>query len=356
MTRRGGKDRGLYERDGVWYIRYHDEHGREHREAVGAKSLALKVYQKRKAEIAERRFLPERHKRRDVRIAKLLEEFAERRAGAASATDIVRYARNLAAFFGDRLVREIAIADVERYVAERSRTKNRRGHLVSAQTVVHEANFLRRVLAQAQLDGLVADNVARRARKVKVTSGRTRFLSIEEEAELRTHLSASHWAVVRFAILTGLRQGEQFAMKWEHVDLKAGVVTIPEAKGGRVRHVELNESALGILKKLPRKLRTPWVWLTPFGQRINAHNFYRRSFRKAADAASLGDVHWHDLRHTFASRLAAAGVTLYEIQQLLGHRSSQMTERYAHLTRTQLRTAVRVLDRTDTSTGKAKRA
>src|SRR5262245_47405214 len=66
------KSRGVFERpagSGVWWVCYFDEHGRRHREKVGPKGLALKVYQKRKNEIQERRFFPERIRRREVLLA-----------------------------------------------------------------------------------------------------------------------------------------------------------------------------------------------------------------------------------------------------------------------------------------------
>ena len=75
------RDRGIFERppgSGVWYVRYKDEHGRLHKEKVGPKGLAQKVYQKRKTEIAERRFFPEKFKRRDVLLADMIDDYLAR--------------------------------------------------------------------------------------------------------------------------------------------------------------------------------------------------------------------------------------------------------------------------------------
>ena len=69
--------RGVFERpkgSGVWWVRFHDEHGREHREKVGPKGLALDVYRKRKTEIAERRFFPERIRRRDILLTEVIDD------------------------------------------------------------------------------------------------------------------------------------------------------------------------------------------------------------------------------------------------------------------------------------------
>jgi hypothetical protein len=74
----GAKHRGVFERprgSGTWWVRYADEHGRIHREKAGPKSLALRLYTKRKAEVQERRFFPERFRRRDVLLADFIRDY-----------------------------------------------------------------------------------------------------------------------------------------------------------------------------------------------------------------------------------------------------------------------------------------
>ena len=74
----------------------------------------------------------------------------------------------------------------------------------------------------------------------------------------------------------------------------------------------------------------------------------RRSFRLALRKAQIEDFHFHDLRHTFATRLVQAGVDLYKVQRLLGHKSPVMTQRYAHHYPESLRDGVKILDRVST--------
>jgi hypothetical protein len=93
---------------------------------------------------------------------------------------------------------------------------------------------------------------------------------------------------------------------------------------------------------------------------LNSQNFINRVFRPALRAAKIRDFSWHDLRHTFASRLAMAGVDVRTIQELLGHRTLAMTLRYAHLSPAHKRAAVNHLMRprlgapTGTATGTRK--
>ncbi|MGD0950587.1 MAG: site-specific integrase [Candidatus Binatia bacterium] len=167
--------------------------------------------------------------------------------------------------------------------------------------------------------------------------------------------------LVEFAIHTGLRQGEQFGLRWEWVDLQNAVLRIPTSKGGKPRTVPLNDVARGVLRRQPRRLRCPWVWptssrkdgATPGRNHINTRNFERRVFVPALQAAGIEDFRWNDLRHTFASRLAMAGETLQTIAELLGHSSVQMAQRYAHLSPGHLQAAVQrlVSKATGTRTG-----
>ena len=78
---------------------------------------------------------------------------------------------------------------------------------------------------------------------------------------------------------------------------------------------------------------------------LDSQNFINRTFRPALAAARIADFSWHDLRHTFASRLAMKGIDLRTIQELLGHRTLAMTLRYAHLSPAHKQAAVNALVR-----------
>jgi integrase len=111
-------------------------------------------------------------------------------------------------------------------------------------------------------------------------------------------------------------------------------LTIPRSKNGETRHVPLNQAALNSLRRLKNGddegrvfgLISPRYW-----------------FDTAIGKAKIKNFHWHDLRHTFASRLVMKGVDLRTVQELLGHKSITMTCRYAHLSQSHLKEAVEKL-------------
>ena len=114
----------------------------------------------------------------------------------------------------------------------------------------------------------------------------------------------------------------------------------------------MNATVKALLAALPSRLKSEWVLPSSTGTTpINSCNVMHRHFVPALEAAKVVDFHWHDLRHTFASRLVMAGVPLFTVQKLMGHTTLAMTQRYAHLAPGHLREAVSNLDANGTRSG-----
>jgi integrase len=118
-----------------------------------------------------------------------------------------------------------------------------------------------------------------------------------------------------------MRLGEQFSLTWPDVDLERGFIQLLMTKSGRPRTIPLNADASAALRELHRRRRSDRV--------CGGHP--RSWFTRCLAAASVSAFRWHDLRHTFASRLVMAGVDLATVQELMGHQTVSMTLRYAHL-------------------------
>ncbi len=207
--------------------------------------------------------------------------------------------------------------------------------------------------------GLTETNPVAKVKLYRDDNERLRFLTDEEEVRLLAACPPYLARIVRFALETGARRGEILGLRWADVDLANRVATLDGtlAKGRRTRHIFLNQGAVSVLKELPRPIdRSIPVFAEPVipsteekGQSDEALEWrlparIEQHWQQAVDRAELGDFHFHDLRHTFASRLVQSGVDLAVLRELLGHRDFKMTLRYSHLAPSHLKSAVAVLD------------
>lgn len=148
--------------------------------------------------------------------------------------------------------------------------------------------------------------------------------------------------LVRVAAYTGLRLGELLALRWRDVEFEKSVLTISRAmsagvetttKSGRVRRVPLPAQASDALQRLRRRsdFTTPaeFVFIDAFGRPLNGVTV-RKRFKLARDAIGARPLRFHDLRHTYGSLLAAAGVDLVTIKETMGHSALSTTGRYLH--------------------------
>lgn len=192
-------------------------------------------------------------------------------------------------------------------------------------------------------------------RTLPTNNERDRWLT-PEEVERVAECASPHVAdFIRFVANTGLRPGEALHLKWERVDLDAGVLIFRKRKSridkeaqknGKAGMIPLNATARMALmsrKAAIQKARTvtPWVFSMPNGLRIAS---VRKGFEAACKRAGLENVKPHDLRRTFASNLVQSGVQIQAVSKLLRHSDISVTDRiYAHLRVDDLREATEVL-------------
>jgi integrase len=159
---------------------------------------------------------------------------------------------------------------------------------------------------------------------------RIRFLSEFEESRLLSELPDHLIPIVKFALSTGLRMSNITGLKWENVDLinKMATVYSDEFKTGITVGVPLNSDALGVLQKQRGKHST---YVFTYNRR-RIKNAGAKAWRNATKRAGLVDFHFHDLRHTWASRHIMGGTSLYELMELGGWTKADTVRKYAHLT------------------------
>jgi site-specific recombinase XerD len=351
--------KGCFERpkgSGSWWIRYRDEHGRLHREKVGQKGLAKKVYAKRKTEIAERRFFPEQFRRRPEPLAVAIKKYvARRRSTIVAVADFERYGRFWATApeTAGKTTHELTAALIE-LVRERRRAEG-----CAESTWNKEVSWLRAFYGDL-LDAVrehpdryvpLVSPIKAKKHFYPETHSRTRHLSDDEEAQLRAVLPAAAWPKIEVAMLTGFDLEVQFGLRWaEDVNFEARTVRgwRRKGRGRKLAHydVPMSDDLAAVLRALPSRLKSPWVFPNASGtNRARGKLFVRRVFTPALRRAQIADFRWKDLRHTFASRLRQRGTDIQDIRDLLGHTSTRMTERYAHGARGTLHAAVQRLNR-----------
>ena len=214
---------------------------------------------------------------------------------------------------------------------EIERVKVERLTQVKPSTVNREVGFLKHVFNVAIRDDKTDHNPVSKVRMLKEPSGRVRYLSDAEEMRLMSVLTTeSECERIRFLVQTGLRKSEFANLRWKDLDMKAGVITIPRSKNGETRHVPMTSVVRSILGRMPRPI-DPSVLVFPSTEGTPHTHWAEKAFPEAIRAAHIGDFRFHDLRHTFASRLAMEGVDLLTIKELGGWKTLSMVQRYAHL-------------------------
>jgi len=140
--------------------------------------------------------------------------------------------------------------------------------------------------------------------------------------------------MVLVSLHTGLRRGEIFNSRWTDINWKLDtpVLTVRGgiAKNGKSRSIPLNRTAADTLKKWMSQPQDLGGLIFP-NQEGKAFDTIKTSWNNVIEKAKITDFRWHDLRHTFASRLVMRGVDLNTVRELLGHKDIKMTLRYSHL-------------------------
>jgi len=335
--------RGVFEKipgSGEWWIRYSDSAGVYRREKAGTKSAANTLYRKRKQQALEGKKLPEKLRSRAVSFAEIADDaIAYVKARYSRPADDVARLEVLKGWFLGQ-----AADTITAHLLETKLEAARRENQWAPATVNHHHTAVSLAFRLAIAKDKVKENPARKIRRVPEDNNRVRYLSAEEEEKLREAIRskpewAEHEPELVLALHTGLRRTDMYQrLVWENVDLSLRIATIPRSKNDEPVHIPLNPSAMRALAAFKtRGDGTGRVVRNAAGETlvVNAH-----WFPDALRAAGIANFHWHDLRHTFASRLRQSGAPLGHIAELMGHKGLSMTRRYAHLSIANLHEAV----------------
>jgi len=361
-----GRVRYRRDRD-LWFIDYIDATGRRVRETIGAGKgaarLARKILGQREAEatLGLHRITPPQ----TPRFGEFADDWLRRQRtrGLRPAT-LVSYEGtvnvHLRPVFGEQRLGAITRAAVEGYVTAKRETGTKRGRKgrrtpLSATTVGYSLRILKAILADAVDQGHLAESPAARVKPLRSPEDgteRLRFLTPTEIGRLLEAAPAPWRTLYEVAVHTGMRRGELLGLRWRDVDLERRLIYVRRSLG------RMKDGDVYAIREAPLKTRASrrtidlsptlvqtllaftagddperdYVFRSQAGGPVDPDNLDRAFKRHLTLAGLPEEIRFHDLRHTHASLLIAAGVHPKAIQARLGHTSITTTlNRYGHL-------------------------
>ena len=324
---------GIIERGvpGVKWISFLDQNGKRRKQKAGSFAAALEMLALVKAQVKSGKYVPPREERvwTFKRLADdAIKKKAIRLAALTIATDKIRLGKlheRIGHIRYDRLTPE----KIDEVLGQLKASG------LKDSTCNRYRSFISSVFTHGIAIGRCASNPCAKVKRFREMAGRTRFLKDDEEAKLKRELTDEQEAEVLLAMHTGMRRGEQWGLKWCDVDME------PDGKTGRAhvigktgpRDVRINKDAMLALLRL-KEISGDQERVIPAANKAKAaQRDWRTWFAAACKRSGVRGFVWHDLRHTFASRLVMNGADLVAVMEFMGHSDLKMTQRYAHLSR-----------------------
>lgn len=254
----------------------------------------------------------------------------------------------------NRLLSVITDADIAKAIAKR------RGEGLAPASVNRTVTeVIRKVMTRARKTwGVEVRQIDWRSHMLKEPEERVREMSDSEEAALFAALRPDYAPIVRFALLSGCRMQECLDLTWRNIDLNHRQMRI-KGKGSKTRTVPVSDGLHALLTaertasdRVPQADDAVFTYVVrradhaPRGSRLPIEREgLKVTFRRAVTKAKLVDLHFHDLRHTCATRLLRATGNLRLVKDLLGHEDMKTTLKYAHVTTDDLRAAMNATEK-----------
>lgn len=237
-------------------------------------------------------------------------------------------------YIGDQRVENLARQDIRGlldFLSDRVGQRTRQ--------LVHRV--LRYALGEAVEDGLLLRNPCARRDKPRYDPAPRKALDAREARALLNAANTTDYYVLFFlALVTGMRQGEIFGLRWDSVDFdgaaiyvtgtltrtRNGEVQLSPPKASRRRRIDLGPRLLALLHRhRKRQSPGPWVFTDSKSEPLSKDRFVRTVFHPLLKAAGLPRIRFHDLRHTCATLGLSNGVNVKVMSERLGHSSAKMT-------------------------------
>jgi site-specific recombinase XerD len=278
-------------------------------------------------------------------LSELLNHYIEQQKHALRAGSLENNVKAVKAFmkmFGDRMPSLYTLSEVEEF----KNSYLNRG--VSKTTANLNFRGCRTVFNFAVKHEYLDKNIFTKSSQFKIEQKRPVFLSTDDFHKL---MSVVEEPVLKdiylFATLTGLRLNEITNLRWSSVDFNKNQLTLDNTaefitKSGKIRTVPLHFEIVKMLQSLHSKRRSDigYVFCKSSGYKFDG-SYVSHKFKEYVRLAGLNDeLHFHSLRHTCASHLVSNGVSLYVVQNILGHANVSTTMIYSHLSPSSLQDSI----------------
>ena len=245
--------------------------------------------------------------------------------------------------FSEKNINNITEFDLKNYqlkrkleILEMPKNIGKREQDISFKEVNHELQVLHNFFYFCILKGYLDKNPAAGIKKLNELSRLKTLSDSDIEKLINGATNKLTKDLITFLIYTGCRKGEALNLKWDDVDMQNDVIAIKGTKTKYDRYIPISKPLKELLSRIEKVQDVLYV----FNRNGVKLTDFKRSFHTACKNAGLKDMHIHDLRHVFASKMVMNGTSLFITGELLGHRTTQMTKRYSHLVPSTLRKAV----------------
>jgi integrase len=327
--------RGVYWKNGQWWATWVNSSGKQEQHPVGSsKTAAADVAERGRQQAQLERLKPELREARErkLTVGQALDQYKPQWAHKRSAKDDERYSSYWRDEFGPMLVSNVKPAMIQAYRARRL------DEGAAPATINRATSFLRSLynwLSEAH-PSLVNPASGRLLPPLAEHNEVTLYLRVDEEPKLLAVLTPENRRRVQFAIWTGIRSANQWAMRRSGVDLEGALVTIPDTKSGHPHYIPLSPELVTLLREQMDSHEHELVWPGRNGglYHINSAN---QMIQRACVRAGIRVLNWHAAtRHTFGKR-AVERSDIRTVKEAMGHSSVTVTERYTRLNADRIR-------------------
>jgi len=349
----------IRKRGNSYQIDYFDPTGKRVRKSFSKKKDAEAELGKRVSLVAEGRYLDVK-KEYKTTLGELIKKYEENFETQVSFKGWKKLClSNFKAYFGeDRLLSTIKYVDLETYRNLSRQKITRKGTVRTVAAVNREISCLHHLFTKGKEWELLEENPFNKGKSLlmRENNQRMRYLS-QEEIQKLLNASPEHLKnIIICALNTGMRRSEIFSLKWDQV--RHGFIYLQKTKTNEPRQIPINDTLAELFERLKRE--NPGSKYVFLYQNKNPDKSLKavslvvdndkrldnvkNSFSTALKRSGIEHCTLHDLRHTFASHLLMNGASIKDVQELLGHKTMQMTLRYAHLSQEHKKKAVNLLN------------